>query len=54
MIETRVEIDDPNVVTGMFPIKNVYASILFDLGIDKSFIILNFRELLSHKSSRLN
>ena len=53
-VGTRDAINDPNVVTGTFPINNVYPSVLFDFVADKSFITPKFRELLSHKSSSLN
>ncbi|KAD4889198.1 hypothetical protein E3N88_21271 [Mikania micrantha] len=38
--------DDPNVVTGTFLLNNVYASILFDTGADRSFISSEFSKLL--------
>ncbi|KAD6453304.1 hypothetical protein E3N88_08009 [Mikania micrantha] len=38
--------DDPNIVTGTFLLNNVYASILFDTGADRSFISSEFSELL--------
>ncbi|KAD5317690.1 hypothetical protein E3N88_17636 [Mikania micrantha] len=38
--------DDPNIVTGTFPLNNVYASILFDTGADRSFISSEFSKLL--------
>ncbi|KAD5960422.1 hypothetical protein E3N88_11894 [Mikania micrantha] len=38
--------DDPNVVTGTFLLNNVYASILFDTGADRSFISSDFSKLL--------
>ncbi|XP_023754914.2 uncharacterized protein LOC111903370 [Lactuca sativa] len=46
-------IQDPSVVSGTFLIDNLYASILFDFGADRSFITPTFRKLLSHKSSKL-
>ncbi|GJY82643.1 putative reverse transcriptase domain-containing protein [Tanacetum coccineum] len=38
---------DSNVVTGTFPLKNHYASILFDTGADRSFISTAFSSLLN-------
>ena len=38
--------DDPNIVTGTFLLNNVYASILFDTGADRSFISSEFSKLL--------
>ncbi|XP_023763050.1 uncharacterized protein LOC111911512 [Lactuca sativa] len=46
-------IQDPSVVSGTFLIDNLYATILFDSGADRSFITPTFRKLLSHKPSRL-
>ncbi|GJX42022.1 putative reverse transcriptase domain-containing protein, partial [Tanacetum coccineum] len=37
---------DPNVVTGMFLLNNHYASVLFDLGADRSFVSTTFSTLL--------
>ncbi|GKE05102.1 putative reverse transcriptase domain-containing protein [Tanacetum coccineum] len=37
---------DSNVVTGMFIIKNRYASILFDTGVDRSFVSTTFSSLI--------
>ncbi|GKC13968.1 putative reverse transcriptase domain-containing protein [Tanacetum coccineum] len=37
---------DPNVVTGMFLLNNHYASVLFDLGSDRSFVSTTFSTLL--------
>ncbi|XP_052621052.1 uncharacterized protein LOC128126917 [Lactuca sativa] len=53
VIGSREAIQDPSVESGMFLIDNLYATILFDSGEDRSFITLTFRKLLSHKSSRL-
>ncbi|KAD3641214.1 hypothetical protein E3N88_30438 [Mikania micrantha] len=39
--------DDPNVVTGTFLLNNVYASILFDTGADRSFISSDFSKQLN-------
>ncbi|XP_023734911.1 uncharacterized protein LOC111882775 [Lactuca sativa] len=53
VIGNKDAIQDPSVVTGTFLINNVYATILFDSGADKSFINPSFKELLNHKSSKL-
>ncbi|XP_052623234.1 uncharacterized protein LOC128128407 [Lactuca sativa] len=53
VIGSREAIQDPSVVYGTFLIDNLYASILFDSGADRSFITPTFRKLLSHKSSIL-
>ncbi|KAJ0603514.1 putative nucleotidyltransferase, Ribonuclease H [Helianthus annuus] len=45
---------DPNVVTGTFPINNHFASILFDTGADYSFISKEFRDIFGVESSKLN
>ncbi|GJX80165.1 putative reverse transcriptase domain-containing protein [Tanacetum coccineum] len=37
---------DSNVVTGMFLLNNRYASILFDTGVDKSFVSTTFSSLI--------
>ncbi|KAD4982396.1 hypothetical protein E3N88_19067 [Mikania micrantha] len=39
--------DDPNVITDTFLLNNVYASILFDTGADRSFISSDFSKLLN-------
>ncbi|KAI3799955.1 hypothetical protein L1987_35261 [Smallanthus sonchifolius] len=44
---------DPNIVTGTFPINNHYASILFDTGADLSFVSNDFKSLLGIKPSKL-
>ncbi|KAI3825406.1 hypothetical protein L1987_06889 [Smallanthus sonchifolius] len=44
----------PNIVTGTFLINNHYASILFDMGADMSFVSNDFKSLLGIKSSKLN
>lgn len=54
MIGSRDQTNDLNVVTGTFPVNNAYTSILFDSGVDISFINPKFRKLLNHKSNRLN
>ncbi|KAI3774607.1 hypothetical protein L1987_49166 [Smallanthus sonchifolius] len=45
---------DPNIVTGTFPINNHYASILFDTGADLSFVSNDFKSLLGIKPSKLD
>ncbi|GJS40620.1 putative reverse transcriptase domain-containing protein [Tanacetum coccineum] len=37
---------DSNVITGMFLLNNLYASILFDTGADRSFISITFSSLI--------
>ena len=54
MIGARDAIQDPTVVTGTFLVNNLYATVLFDLGAERSFIAPKFTQLLSHKSSKLN
>ncbi|XP_024964017.1 uncharacterized protein LOC112504315 [Cynara cardunculus var. scolymus] len=44
---------DPNVVTGMFLLNNLYALVIFDSGADRSFVSLEFRPLINLKSSKL-
>ncbi|GJU16294.1 putative reverse transcriptase domain-containing protein [Tanacetum coccineum] len=41
-----VEPQGPNVVTGMFPLNNRYASVLFDSGFDRSFVDTRFSSML--------
>ncbi|GJZ14945.1 putative reverse transcriptase domain-containing protein, partial [Tanacetum coccineum] len=45
---------DSNVVTGMFLLNNCYASMLFDLGVDKSFVSSTFSALLDVAPSTLD
>ncbi|KAI3814120.1 hypothetical protein L1987_18867 [Smallanthus sonchifolius] len=45
---------DPNIVTGTFPINNHYASVLFDSGADMSFVSNDFKSLLGIKASKLD
>jgi hypothetical protein len=40
---------DPDVVSGMFPINNIYANVLFDSGANKSFISTAFQPRLNKK-----
>ncbi|XP_024963511.1 uncharacterized protein LOC112503749 [Cynara cardunculus var. scolymus] len=44
---------DPNVVTGTFLLNNLYASVIFDSGADRSFVSLEFRQLINLKSRKL-
>ncbi|KAI3762548.1 hypothetical protein L1987_52979 [Smallanthus sonchifolius] len=44
---------DPNIVTGTFPVNNHYASILFDTGADMSFVSNDFKSILGIKASKL-
>ncbi|XP_022030901.1 uncharacterized protein LOC110931836 [Helianthus annuus] len=53
-IGAREARQDPNVVTGMFPINQHVASILFDTGADFSFISVEFKNILSLDSSKLD
>lgn len=53
MIGNMDAIQDPFVVTGTLLINNLYATIFFDSGVDKSFITPSFQQLLNHKSSKL-
>jgi hypothetical protein len=45
---------DPNVVTGTFPLNGHYASVLFDTGADFSFVSVEFKRLLGLKTSKLD
>ena len=45
---------DPNIVTGTFPLNNHYATVLFDSGADYSFISTKFVTLIDMKPSNLN
>nr|GEW08903.1 putative reverse transcriptase domain-containing protein [Tanacetum cinerariifolium] len=44
----------PNVVTGMFLLNNRYASVLFDLGFDRSFVDTRFSSMLNIKPVKIN
>ncbi|GJT65975.1 putative reverse transcriptase domain-containing protein [Tanacetum coccineum] len=46
--------DDPNVVTGTYSLNNLYATVLFDSGVDFSFISTKFAPLLNEKPSIAN
>nr|GFC82898.1 hypothetical protein [Tanacetum cinerariifolium] len=41
--------EDPKVVTGMFLLNNHYATVLFDLGVDRSFVSTKFSTLINIK-----
>ncbi|GKD88790.1 putative reverse transcriptase domain-containing protein, partial [Tanacetum coccineum] len=43
----------PNVVTGTFMLNNRYASVLFDLGSDRSFVNIRFSSLLDIKPIKI-
>ncbi|GKE56857.1 putative reverse transcriptase domain-containing protein, partial [Tanacetum coccineum] len=47
-------LQDPNVVTGMYSLNNLYAVVLFDSGADFSFISTKFAPLLNEKPSIAN
>ena len=54
VIGNKDAIQDPSVVTSTFLINNLYATILFDSGADRSFITPSFKEILNHESSKLD
>jgi hypothetical protein len=45
---------DPNVVTGTFLLINCYAYMLFDTGVDKSFVSSEFALLIGLESSKMS
>ncbi|KAL4590663.1 hypothetical protein LXL04_003603 [Taraxacum kok-saghyz] len=51
---TKEALDDPRCVTGTFLINNLYATVLFDSGTERSFMNHKFRKLLTHESQKLN
>ncbi|MFS7983414.1 putative transcription factor interactor and regulator CCHC(Zn) family [Helianthus anomalus] len=53
-IEAREARQDPNVVTGTFPVNQRYASVLFDIGADYSFVSLEFKNMLGLAASKLD
>ncbi|KAJ0870844.1 putative nucleotidyltransferase, Ribonuclease H [Helianthus annuus] len=53
-IEAREARQDPNVVTGTFPVNQRYASVLFDTGADFSFVSLEFKNMLGLAASKLD
>ncbi|KAJ0926534.1 putative nucleotidyltransferase, Ribonuclease H [Helianthus annuus] len=54
VIGARDARQDPNVVTGTFPINQHFASVLFDTGADFSFISIEFKNILGLDSSKLD
>ncbi|GJW83387.1 putative reverse transcriptase domain-containing protein [Tanacetum coccineum] len=44
-------LQDPNIVTGMYSLNNLYATVLLDSGADFSFISTKFAPLLNEKTS---
>ncbi|KAJ0513979.1 putative nucleotidyltransferase, Ribonuclease H [Helianthus annuus] len=53
-MEAREARQDPNVVTGTFPVNQRYASVLFDTGADYSFVSLEFKNMLGLAASKLD
>ncbi|KAM0037110.1 putative nucleotidyltransferase, Ribonuclease H [Helianthus debilis subsp. tardiflorus] len=53
-IGAREARQDPNVVTGTFPINQRQASVLFDTGADYSFVSLDFKNMLGVTASKLD
>ena len=53
-LEAREARQDPNVVTGTFPVNQRYASVLFDTGADYSFVSLEFKNMLGLAASKLD
>ncbi|KAJ0509396.1 putative nucleotidyltransferase, Ribonuclease H [Helianthus annuus] len=53
-IEAREARQDPNVVTGTFPVNQRYASVLFDTSADYSFVSLDFKNMLGLAASILD
>ncbi|KAJ0588955.1 putative nucleotidyltransferase, Ribonuclease H [Helianthus annuus] len=53
-IGAREARQDPNVVTGMFPINQRVASVLFDTGADYSFVSLEFKKMIGLTASKLD
>ena len=47
-------VQDPTVVTGMFPLNNSYACVLFDSGAERSFVSHKFKHLLNPNPQKLN
>ncbi|XP_076893900.1 uncharacterized protein LOC143546030 [Bidens hawaiensis] len=54
MLNTQKVGEFPDVITGTFPINNVYARVLFDLGANQSFIDYKFCSLLNEPLAKLN
>nr|GEX32553.1 hypothetical protein [Tanacetum cinerariifolium] len=53
-VNTVDALQDPNVVTGTYSLNNLYATVLFDSGVDFSFISTKFAPLLNEKPSIAN
>ncbi|KAJ0752549.1 putative transcription factor interactor and regulator CCHC(Zn) family [Helianthus annuus] len=53
-IGAREARQDPNVVTGTFPINQRFASVMFDTGADYSFVLLEFKSMLGLAASKLD
>jgi hypothetical protein len=53
IIRSSDERNDNNVVTGKFPVNGYFVSILFDTGVDKSFISDKFNQLIQANLSPL-
>ncbi|KAJ0458462.1 putative transcription factor interactor and regulator CCHC(Zn) family [Helianthus annuus] len=53
-IEAREARQDPNVVTGTFPVNQRFTSVLFDTGADYSFASLEFKNMLGLAASKLD
>ncbi|KAJ0481094.1 putative nucleotidyltransferase, Ribonuclease H [Helianthus annuus] len=53
-IEAREARQDPNVVTGTFLVNQRYASVLFVIGADYSFVSLEFKNMLGLAASKLD
>lgn len=54
MIQSKDTVQDHLVVFGTFLINNRYATILFDSGVDKSFITPTFKQHINHEYSKLD
>ncbi|XP_076920651.1 uncharacterized protein LOC143581853 [Bidens hawaiensis] len=54
MLNTQKAGELPDVITGTFPINNVYARVLFDSGANQSFIDYKFCSLLNEPLAKLN
>ena len=50
----REAMEDARAVTGTFPINGLYATVLFDSGAEKSFVSHKFKNLLKHKTQKLD
>ncbi|XP_076938849.1 uncharacterized protein LOC143607199 [Bidens hawaiensis] len=54
MLDTQKAAEIPDVITGTFPINNVYARVLFDSGANQSFINHKFYNLLNEPVVKLD